>query len=109
ATANPATPTAQAPVTPPAKRVYPTDLKHAAVLAFLDEGLTRKEVVKRFDIASVSTLKKWVIAYRRGGAQALSPKPQGRPRGQWIPKSMATPDELVARAEVERLIRKLNG
>lgn len=65
---------APAPAPVPSKRVYPPELKLAAVQAFLDEGLTRREVVERFELTSSSTLKKWVIAYRREGACALQKK-----------------------------------
>ncbi|MDU8611543.1 helix-turn-helix domain-containing protein, partial [Collinsella aerofaciens] len=34
-----------------------------------------------FGIMSMSPLKKWCALYRRGGAEALRPRPKGRPSG----------------------------
>lgn len=95
----------------PAKRVYTYELKLAAVKAFLDEGLTRREVVNRFDIASTSTLKKWVIAYRRSGDAALKEKSKGRPCGAYTKNRTnlrsAPIEEILIHAENDRLVRKL--
>ena len=34
-----------------------------------------------FGIMSMSPLKKWCAPYREGGAEALRPRPKGRPSG----------------------------
>ena len=90
--------------------VYAPALKLEAVRAFLDEGLSRNEVIERYNIASVSTFKKWVIAYRREGAIAFAPKPQGRkPYKPWQPLLVEPEDTALVHAEVQRLKRKLKA
>ncbi|MEG0757501.1 MAG: hypothetical protein RR505_03780, partial [Raoultibacter sp.] len=70
-------------------------------------------VVDKYDIASASTLKKWVIAYRRQGESAFVPKSKGRPPGtnksQRHSPHLASLEEILMRAENERLARKLGG
>lgn len=91
----------------PARREYTYELKLAAVEAFLGGGKTRREVVEEFDIASISTLKKWVIAYRQEGSIALQVKQKGRPCGRKeVVLPCATEVEAV-RFEVRRLLTKL--
>lgn len=35
----------------------------------------------KYGIASIAPLNRWCRDYRTGGAEALSPKPKGRPKG----------------------------
>ena len=60
---------------------YSYETKLAAVKAVVDGGMTKPEAMARFGIASPSSFKKWLKAYREGGPEALRPKPKGRPRG----------------------------
>ncbi|MFQ7392845.1 MAG: helix-turn-helix domain-containing protein [Collinsella aerofaciens] len=43
--------------------------------------MTKTEAMAAFGIMSMSPLKKWCALYRRGGAEALRPRPKGRPSG----------------------------
>lgn len=63
------------------RRVYPSELKLAAVQAVVSSGKSYREVTEEFGISSVSTLKKWLIAYRREGMGALCEGQRGRPQG----------------------------
>ena len=94
-------------------REYSSELKLDAVRSFLEEGMTRREVVEVYDIASISTLKKWVIAYKREGAAALATKSRGRHSKPPVPKAlrpdMVPFEELILHAENDRLARKLRG
>ncbi|MEG0504344.1 MAG: transposase [Raoultibacter sp.] len=63
------------------RREYSFELKLEAVHAFLDDNMTRREVVAAYDIASVSTFKKWVMAYRRYGVAGLAEKTRGGAAG----------------------------
>ena len=63
------------------QRNYAFELKLEAARAVVDGGMTLPEAMSRFGVAAESTLGKWCAAYRRGGAEALRPKPKGRPRG----------------------------
>lgn len=62
-------------------RKYDWETKVAAASAVVDEGARKPEAMARYGIASASALDKWCRAYREGGAEALRPKPRGRPRG----------------------------
>ena len=64
---------------------YDYETKVAAARAVVDGGMSKPEAMVRFGITSAITsatsLKKWCRLYREGGAQALKPKPKGRPKG----------------------------
>ena len=83
-------------------RVYDYETKLAAVRDVLDNGLTRGEVMAKYAIASLSPLKAWCRKYREGGAEALLPKPKGRPRDSEKPSVPKTHEE-----QLEERIRKL--
>ena len=77
---------------------YDYETKVAAARAVVDGGMSKPEAMVRFSIASATPLKKWCRLYREGGAQALKPKPKGRPKGAVPP----TREE-----ELEERVRKL--
>ena len=54
-----------------------------------------------FGIASATPLKQWCRLYRQGGAQALKPKPKGRPKGS-VRAGPPTREEALA-ARVRKL------
>lgn len=60
---------------------YTYEQRVAAASAVVDGGMTRAEAMAAFGIMSMSPLKKWCALYRRGGAEALRPRPKGRPSG----------------------------
>ena len=62
------------------RRTYDRETKLAAVLDFLEGGLTKQEAMAKHAIASLTAFESWVRAYRKGGPGALAPKPKGRPR-----------------------------
>lgn len=63
-------------------RKYDYETKLAAVLDHLERGMSRPEVMERYGIASRTCLKQWCQDYRRGGPEALRPKPKGRPKAR---------------------------
>ena len=63
------------------RATYDYETKVAAARAVVDGGMSKPEAMVRFGIASATSLKKWCRLYREGGAQALKPKPKGRPKG----------------------------
>ena len=77
---------------------YSFETKLAAVRAVVDEGMAK------FGIASPSSLKKWLKAYREEGPEALGPKPKGRPKGSGSPTK-----EMTREQELERRVRKLEA
>ena len=60
---------------------YTYEQKVAAASAVVDGGMTKAEAMAAFGIMSMSPLKKWCALYSRGGAEALRPRPKGRPSG----------------------------
>jgi len=83
---------------------YSYETKLSAARAVVDEGMTRSEAMSKFGIMSEAPISRWVKAYREGGAEALRPKPKGRPPG-----SSAKPKELTREQELERRVQKLEA
>ena len=85
------------------KTRYSLETKVAAVRAVVDEGMTKPEAMAKFGIASPSSFKKWLKAYREDGPEALRPKPKGRPKDP-APSLPSTREQ-----ELERRVRKLEA
>ena len=66
--------------------------------------MTKPEAMAKLGIASPSSFKKWLRAYREEGPEALRPKPKGRPRGSGSPAGETTREQ-----ELERRVRKLEA
>ena len=82
---------------------YDYETKVAAARAVVDGGMSKPEAMMRFGIASATPLKQWCRLYRQGGAQALKPKPKGRPKGS-VRAVPPTREE-----ELEERVRKLEA
>lgn len=82
-------------------RRYDYGTKVAAASAVVDGGMPKPGAMERFGIASESPLRSWCRLYREGGAEALRPRPKGRPRKEAAP---ATREE-----ELEREVRRLEA
>ena len=82
---------------------YDYETKVAAAKAVVDGGMSKPEAMMRFGIASTTPLKQWCRLYRQGGAQALKPKPKGRPKGS-VRAVPPTREE-----ELEERVRKLEA
>lgn len=85
-------------------RSYRWELKVAAAKDVVEGGEPKADVMARYGIASLSPLEKWCRAYREGGADALGPKPKGRPPG-----SRAKPAPRTREQELEERVRKLEA
>jgi transposase len=85
-------------VTRPTKRSYSYDFKLALVERFL-AGESATDLAVEAGLSSPVLLRTWVQVYRREGAEALRPKPKGRPR-----KTDAPPPAEIS--ELERLRRE---
>ena len=86
------------------KLSYSYEAKLAAVEAVVDGGMAKVEAMGSFGIVSTTSLEKWCKAYREGGADALRPKPKGRPSG-----SKAKPRETTREEELEARVRYLEA
>ena len=82
---------------------YDYETKVAAARAVVDGGMSKPEAMVRFGIASATPLKNWCRLYRQGGAQALKPKPKGRPKGSVRAVPPTREEELAER------VRKLEA
>lgn len=82
-------------------RRYDYETKVAAASAVVDGGMARPEAMERFGIASESPLRSWCRLYREGGAEALRPRPKGRPR--------KAPAPVTREQELEREVRMLEA
>ena len=82
---------------------YDYETKVAAARAVVDGGMSKPEAMVRFGIASATPLKNWCRLYREGGAQALKPKPKGRPKGSVRAAPPTREEELAER------VRKLEA
>jgi len=86
------------------RTTYDFDTKVAAARAVVEGGLTRPEAMERFGVASETPLKQWCRLYREGGAEALRPRPKGRPRGSGPARAPKTREQ-----ELEERVRKLEA
>ena len=80
---------------------YDYETKVAAAKAVVDGGMSKPEAMVRFGIASATPLKQWCRLYREGGAQALKPKPKGRPKGSVPPTREEELTERVRKLEAQ--------
>lgn len=58
---------------------YDWERKVAAARDHVDNGLDLARTMSRYGIASITPPRRWCREYRTGGAEALRPKPKGRP------------------------------
>ena len=82
---------------------YDYETKVAAAKAVVDGEMSKPEAMMHFGIASATPLKQWCRLYRQGGAQALKPKPKGRPKGSARAVPPTREEELAER------VRKLEA
>lgn len=80
---------------------YDFETKVAAAKAVVEDGVPKPEAMERFGIASASPLDRWCRLYREGGAEALRPKPKGRPRREAAP--------MTREQELEREVGRLEA
>jgi transposase-like protein len=89
-------------VTKPTKQSYSFDFKLALVERFM-AGESLQDLAAEADLSSPVLLRTWVRAYRRDGADALRPKPKGRPRKPDTPLPAEVSELERLRRENERL------
>ena len=81
---------------------YTYEQKVAAASAVVDGGMSKRDAMEAFGVMSLAPLKRWCALYREGGAEALRPKPKGRPRG-----SGPKPRGRTREQELEERCRRL--
>lgn len=86
------------------KTKYAWETKAAAARAVVDEGMSKPEAMAAFGVASRTPLDSWCRLYRKGGPDALRPKPKGRPKGASAEAAPRTREQ-----ELEERVRKLEA
>jgi transposase len=89
-------------VAKPTRQAYSFEFKLALVERFI-AGETAPDLAAEVGLSSPVLLKTWARAYRREGADALRPKPKGRPKAPDAPPSAEMPELERLRRENERL------
>lgn len=84
--------------------IYTYEQKVAAARAVIEDGMTKPEAMAEFKIMSKAPLDRWCRLYRTGGAEALKPKPKGRPKS-----STSKPQERTREQELEEKCRRLEA
>lgn len=91
---------------------YPHALKVEAAKAVVEEKMSKSDAMKTYGLKSKTQIETWCRLYREGGADALLPKPKGRPK-KTKPSFSSREEELEARVqelelEVE-ILKRLNA
>ena len=82
------------------KMHYDYETKLAAVKAYLEDGLNRREIMAKYRILSLKVFDKWKKLYEEGGPEALMPKPRGRrPKKSKIESELSSEEKLLKRIE----------
>jgi len=84
----------------PIKQQYSFDIKKEVVQRHL-AGETAMDLAREFGLSSEQLVNGWSWKWRKGGDDALKPKPKGTPKGSAKPKVLSEEDKL--RRENERL------
>lgn len=92
----------------PTKQQYSFEIKKEIVQRHL-AGETAMDLAREFGLSSEQLVSGWSRKWRKGGDDALKPKPKGRPKGSAAPKLLTEEDKLrrqIARLEAENAYLK---
>ena len=92
----------------PTKQQYSFEIKKEVVERHL-AGETRMDLAREFGLSSDILVRDWARKWRKGGDEALKPKPKGRPKGSAAPKRLSEEEKLrrrIARLEAENAYLK---
>ena len=92
----------------PTKQQYSFETKKEVVQRHL-AGETAMDLAREFGLSSEQLVRGWSWKWRKGGDEALRPKPKGRPKGSVSPKPLSEEEKLrhqVARLEAENAYLK---
>ncbi len=82
----------------PTKQQYSFEVKKEVVDRFT-AGQSKMELAAEFGLSSDQVVTGWVRAWRKGGDDALRPKPKGWPKGSTAPQHVSEEDTLRRRVE----------
>ena len=92
----------------PTKQQYSFEIKTEVVQRHLS-GETAMDLAREFGLSSEHLVGGWSRKWRKGGDEALKPKPKGRPKGSVTPKPLSEEAKLrrqIARLEAENAYLK---
>ena len=92
----------------PTKQQYSFEIKKEVVERHL-AGETKMDLAREFGLSSDILVRDWARKWRKGGDEALKPKPKGRPKGSAAPKRLSEEEQLrrqIARLEAENAYLK---
>lgn len=92
----------------PIKQQYSFEVKKEVVQRYL-AGETKMDLAREFGLSSDQLVTSWSWERRKGGDEALKPKPKGRPKGSAVPKPLTEEEKLrrrIARLEAENAYLK---
>ena len=92
----------------PTKQQYSFEIKKEVVQRHLS-GETAMNLAREFGLSSEKLVSGWSRKWRKGGDEALKPKPKGRPKGSATPKPLSEEAKLrrqIARLEAENAYLK---
>ncbi|WP_415874052.1 IS3 family transposase [Corynebacterium jeikeium] len=92
----------------PTKQQYSFEFKKEVVERHLS-GETKMNLAREFNLSSDQLVSYWSRQWRKGGDEALKPKPKGRPKGSAAPKPLTEEEKLrrrIARLEAENAYPK---
>ena len=92
----------------PTKQQYSFEIKTEVVQRHL-AGETAMDLAREFGLSSEQLVSQWSWKWRKGGDEALKPKPKGRPKGSGTPKPLSEEAKLrrqIARLEAENAYLK---
>ena len=92
----------------PTKQQYSFEIKKEVVQRHL-AGETAMDLAREFGLSSEQLVSQWSWKWRKGGDEALKPKPKGRPKGSGTPKPLSEEAKLrrqIARLEAENAYLK---
>ncbi|WP_460502264.1 IS3 family transposase [Corynebacterium aquatimens] len=96
----------------PTKQQYSFDFKKEIVQRHL-AGETAMDLAREFGLSSEQLVSGWSWKWRKGGDEALKPKPKGRPKGSVASKPLSEEEKLrrqIARLEAENAyFKKIAG
>nr|VDG62591.1 Transposase [Streptococcus thermophilus] len=84
----------------PRTQQYSFEIKKEIVERHL-AGETKMDLAREFGLSSDQLVKDWSLKWRKGGDEALKPKPIGRPKGSSAPKVLTEEEKL--RRQIEQL------
>ena len=77
------------------RKTYSYETKIAAVKDYYEQGLSKFEVLAKYQITNIAVLKAWLRLFNLGGYENLKPKKRGRPTAASKRLGLSREDKLL--------------